>query len=135
MNYAELSRKVEEHVINYFNSREDPQLTYHNLDHTLGVVKAAKQIADNYQLDDKGLFIVITAAWFHDIGYLKGAKMARVFLHKSGVDSETIQTITGCIIATTLPQNPKTTLEEIVCDADLSHLGSDDFLEKSKLLW
>src|SRR6476620_12034244 len=103
MNYAELSRKVEEHVINYFNSREDPQLTYHNLDHTLGVVKAAKQIADNYQLDDKGLFIVITAAWFHDIGYLKGAekheekgaKMARVFLHKSGVDSETIQTITG----------------------------------------
>jgi predicted metal-dependent HD superfamily phosphohydrolase len=142
MNYAELSKKVEEHVISYFNSRENPQLTYHNLDHTLSVVKAAKQIADDYQLSDKELFIVTAAAWFHDIGYLKGAekheekgaKMAHVFLHKSGVNSESIQTITECILATTLPQNPKTTLEEIVCDADLSHLGSDDFWEKSKLL-
>ena len=101
MNYAELSKKVEEHVINYFHSHQDPQLTYHNLDHTLGVVKAAIQIADHYQLNDRDFFIVTAAAWFHDMGYLKGAekheekgaKMAQVFLHQSGVDKETIQTI------------------------------------------
>ena len=64
----------------------------------------------------------------------KVPKWLRIFLHELGVDTETIQTITDCIIATTLPQNPKTKLEEIVCDADLFHLGTDDFLEKNKLI-
>jgi len=142
MNYAELSKKAEEYVINYFTFHQKPQLTYHNLDHTMAVVKAATQIADHYQLSEKDLFIVTAAAWFHDVGYLKGldnheesgAKMGREFLNRSGVDEETIETISHCIIATTLPQNPKTKLEEIVCDADLFHFGTDDFWEKNKLL-
>jgi hypothetical protein len=33
-----------------------------------------------------------------------------------------------------MPQSPKTLLEEIVCDADLFHLGTDKFKEKDKLL-
>src|SRR4051794_30245584 len=142
MNYPDLSKKAEEYVINYFNSHQNPQLVYHNLDHTIAVVKAAIQIAEYYQLNEKDVFIVTTAAWFHDIGYLKGfdnheekgAKMAQEFLNKSSVDEETIQTISHCIIATTLPQSPKTELEEIVCDADLFHFGTDNFWEKNKLL-
>jgi hypothetical protein len=31
------------------------------------------------------------------------------------------------IMATAIPQLPKTTLEEILCDADLDYLGRDDF--------
>jgi putative nucleotidyltransferase with HDIG domain len=141
MNYTELSKKVEAHQLNYFRLHQDHQLVYHNLDHTLEVVKAAIQIANHYQLDERDFFIVIAAAWFHDIGYFqgahnheaKGAEMARAFLYESGVDKETIQMISNCIIATTLPQNPKTRLEEIVCDADLFHFGKDDFWERNKL--
>ena len=32
------------------------------------------QIADHYQLNERDFFIVTTAAWFHDIGYLNGAE-------------------------------------------------------------
>ncbi len=33
-----------------------------------------------------------------------------------------------------MPQNPTNKLEEIICDADLSHLGRTSFMEESKLL-
>ena len=43
--------------------------------------------------------------------------------------------MTGCINATRMPQNPGYTLiEKIICDADLFHLGTDAFDEKSKML-
>jgi len=142
MNYFKLSKEVEEHVVKYFQSHRDSQLPYHNLDHTRGVVKAAMQIADHSQLNERDFFIVITAAWFHDVGYFhgvenhekKGAEIAQDFLYRLDVDKETIQTICDCILASTLPQKAQTKLEEIVCDADLFHLGTDDFLEKNKLI-
>lgn len=142
INYSALSQKVEAYVINYFKSHHDPQLTYHNFDHTFRVVKAASEIAMQYRLNEKDFFIVTTAAWFHDIGYFKGAenheakgaKIASAFLNDAGVDKETIQSVIGCIMATALPQNPKTRLEEIVCDADLFHLGTDSFSERNKLM-
>jgi len=140
--YSALSAIVEEHVVNYFKIHYNPQLTYHNFDHTLGVVKAAAEIAMHYKLSKRDFFIVTTAAWFHDIGYFKGAenheekgtKVCRAFLRDLGVDTETTQSVTECIIATALPQNPKTKLEEIVCDADFFHLGTDLFFERDKLI-
>ena len=142
MNFEESSKKVEEHLTTYFETNQNPLLVYHNLDHTLGVVRAATQIGQHYQLNERDLFIVTTAAWFHDVGYLKGidnheqrgVKMAKAFLNKLGVDKDTIQEISRCILATILPQTPVSTLEEIVCDADLFHFGTDDFWERSKLL-
>jgi hypothetical protein len=38
------------------------------------------------------------------------------------------------ILATKIPQNPHNLLEEIVCDADLYHLGTDHFSELNKML-
>lgn len=142
VNYSALSEKVEEHVVNYFKSHLNPQLTYHNFHHTFGVVKAAAEIAMQCKLSEKDFFIVTTAAWFHDIGYFKGAenheengtKMARAFLKDLGVDKETTQSVIDCIMATALPQNPKTKLQEIVCDADFFHLGTDGFFERNKLM-
>ena len=43
MNYTDLSLKVERHVQNYFHSRNNSRLPYHNLEHTLMVVEAASQ--------------------------------------------------------------------------------------------
>ncbi|HLG40623.1 MAG TPA: Pycsar system effector family protein [Chitinophagaceae bacterium] len=126
----------------FFQSQKNKLFIYHNLVHTQSVVKAASQIANHYQLNEKDFFIVTTSAWFHDAGYFedmnnhetKGTEMAATFLRKNGVPEDIIQTITGCIIATRLPQNPKNKLEEIVCDADLFHLGTDDFAENNKLM-
>ena len=142
MDYSSLTKKVEEYVINYFQWHYNPQLTYHDFDHTFGVVKASAEIAIRYKLNERDFFIVTTAAWFHDVGYLKsaenheekGAKIAAAFLKGLAIDKETIQSVVDCIMATTLPQNPKTVLEEIVCDADLFYLGTDSFFERNKLM-
>jgi predicted metal-dependent HD superfamily phosphohydrolase len=142
MHNQELSKKVQDHLQSLFYSQKDKTFIYHNLSHTQSVVKAATQIANHYQLNEKDFFIVTTAAWFHDAGYFadsknhekKGAEMAATFLRNNSVDEETIRVIGNCILATRIPQKPNTKLEEIVCDADLFHLGTDDFPENNKLM-
>jgi predicted metal-dependent HD superfamily phosphohydrolase len=142
MNYAELSKKIEEHIESLFHAQKDKTFIYHNLDHTETVVKAASQIANHYQLNEKDFFIVTSAAWFHDSGYFtdsknheaKGAELATAFLRNNFIDEETVQAVVNCILATKIPQTPKNRLEEIVCDADLFHLGTDEFDEKNKLM-
>jgi hypothetical protein len=39
-----------------------------------------------------------------------------------------------CIAATEMPQSPQSHLAEIMCDADLYHLASDNYAEKAELL-
>jgi predicted metal-dependent HD superfamily phosphohydrolase len=142
MNYLEILDDVKTHVEHLFSSAADDKLIYHNLTHTEHVVKHVVEIADHYKLTDLDFFIVQCAAWFHDIGYLQGkdqhekagADAVAVFLNGQGVDPSTIQAIQGCIMATQMPQNPKNLLEEIICDADLYHLGSNSFKDRNKLM-
>jgi predicted metal-dependent HD superfamily phosphohydrolase len=142
MNYPEFSKMVQDHVLSLFRSQKDKTFIYHNLAHTESVVKASSQIANHYQLNEKDFFIVTTAAWFHDTGYFtdyknheaKGGEMAATFLRNNYLDEVTVTAVVNCILATRVPQSPKNQLEEIVCDADLFHLGTDDFPENNKLM-
>jgi HD superfamily phosphodiesterase len=122
MNYAELSKKVQDQVQSIFHSQKDKTFIYHSLGHTQNVVKAASQIANHYQLNEKDFFIVTTAAWFHDAGYfsdsnnheVKGAEMAAGFLRANGAEEQLVRSVADCILATRMPQSPKNQLEEIV---------------------
>lgn len=142
MNYKTLLEKVAHHVLSMFKDHSKHGYPYHNKAHTQFVVDSAIQIANHYQLDDKDFFIVVTAAWFHDTGYLytivnheqESAKRANAYLKSIEVQNDTIAHINQCIMATVMPQNPKDLLGEIMCDADLFHLGTDAFIEKYKLL-
>ncbi|CAN5551603.1 hypothetical protein BH10BAC3_BH10BAC3_38960 [soil metagenome] len=143
MNYVQLLEKVKEEMISFFEAHETPALAYHNITHTKMVVSKAGQIARHYQLNDHDFFVVTTAAWFHDAGYyttgargheLSGAAIAEKFLTIQKALPATIEAVGNCIIATTLPQSPQSLLEQIVCDADLFHLGTDDFSDCNKLM-
>jgi HD superfamily phosphodiesterase len=142
MNYYTLLDEVKQYVTSYFHTHANDKLIYHNQVHTENVVNAAIEIANHYRLNDLDYFIVVTAAWFHDIGYYtdparheeKGAEEATVFLKRKGVDETTVQTVAQCIRATRLPQNPETLLEKIVADADLFHLGTSKFAEFNKVM-
>ncbi len=143
MNYPQLLEEVKTYALHFFKTHHDPKIVYHNQSHTEQVVKAATDAAAYYNLGEHDLFVVVTAAWFHDAGYYTGpaqgheqraSELVALFLRERGVDEETIKAIQGCIMATRLPQAPVGLLEQIVCDADLSHLGSDAFSEKNKLL-
>ena len=134
MNYDRLLEKTREYVLSYYKKHENPNLVYHNRQHTEDVVDAATQIAGHYQLSEGNHFVVIAAAWFHDIGYMvdidnhedKGIELATTFFEKHKLEDIHIKLVCGCIAATKMPQSPTSLIEEILCDADLFHLGMDE---------
>lgn len=142
MNYKHLQEEVKKHVLDYFQAHHDERLVYHNLEHTQDVVKATMQIANHYQLSDKDFFIVTTGAWFHDTGYFediknheqKGAELATSFLKSKDVPADIRNSVEQVILATKMPQRPTNQLENILCDGDLFHLGTEDFSNKRKLM-
>jgi predicted metal-dependent HD superfamily phosphohydrolase len=142
MEFQQLLENVKQYVLNYFDVHHEPDLLYHDVKHTQAVVSAATQIANHYQLNDEDFFVVVTAAWFHDIGYFTdkanheaaAAQLAANFLKPLKVSDAIIKKIDGCVLATKMPQKPTGQLQEIVCDADLFHLGTDDFADKNKEL-
>ncbi len=115
---------------------------YHDLTHTKETVAFGREIAEGTGLSEQSVLLVLLACWFHDIGYIdspieheeKSAEIAERFLVEEGIDKETIEIIKGCIHATKIPQSPRNQLQQIVCDADLSNLGSDNYKKKSELL-
>lgn len=143
MDYISIQEQTQHYVRSLFDAHIEGKLIYHNLYHTEKVVEAATEIAGHYNLTGRDLFIVTVAAWFHDTGYLtglpsgheeRGAGMMEAFLSGTPVDPETVAAIRGCILATKMPQSHANMLENIVCDADLFHLGTDEFVERNKLM-
>ncbi|MGF7037420.1 Pycsar system effector family protein [Mucilaginibacter lappiensis] len=142
MKFQQLLDEVKHYVISYFDVHHDPELIYHNLKHTKDVVAAATQVANHYQLSDEDFFIVISAAWFHDTGYFtdknnhetKSVDIANHLLKQLNIEVSVIDKVNACIMATRMPQKPTNLLEEILCDADLFHLGTDDFRDKTRLM-
>ncbi|GAB2531633.1 HD domain-containing protein [Spirosoma aerophilum] len=137
---TKLIHQIETYVVYYFKEHPRPDLTYHSLAHTQGVVKAAEQLVRHYKLKETEELVVLAATWFHDVGYLSGspenheersADLAASYLMELHVSSELIEQVKGCILATRLPQSPTNRLEEIVCDADMFHLASDEYTNKS----
>ncbi|AFH49500.1 Hypothetical protein IALB_1793 [Ignavibacterium album JCM 16511] len=132
-----LIKKSESYVKNILSERCPNNYRYHNYYHVQKVVEAAITISESEKVTDEEKEIIILACLFHDIGYIdicegheiKSCVYARNFLSKENYPEKRIQQIESCILATKIPQQPKNKLEMIVCDADLHHLGSDDFLE------
>jgi predicted metal-dependent HD superfamily phosphohydrolase len=108
---------------------------YHDVRHTLDVIEQSQAIGKLEGVTPRELEILKIAALFHDTGFLKvrsGHEQASIdfFQAVGGLSSLTYEDcdiITGCIAATHMPQNPKTHLERIICDADLDYLGREDF--------
>jgi len=118
-------------------------LYYHNLKHTIDVTVQTEIIALEEKVTDEEMFLLKTAALFHDAGFLLGysqhedmsAQLARNILPKYKYLPEQISTICELIAVTKLPHNPKNKIEEIICDADLDYLGRDDYLPVSRDLY
>lgn len=129
---------VEAYVTNHITTKISKDYTYHDLQHTKNVVDAAKEIASYLSLPAKDLEMLCLAAWFHDVGYDEGpegheqrsADHARQYLAEKDYPEENIRVIEGCILATKMPSNPEGLLQEILCDADFSHLGKRNYWDR-----
>jgi predicted metal-dependent HD superfamily phosphohydrolase len=133
----ETLNRVKKFATDILKNELSEEFIYHDLNHTLRVVEAVERIGRESNLSDDELDLVTISAWFHDTGYKNGcvkheesgALIARNFLESLDYPSETISRVEGCIMASQMPQNPTNLLEEILCDADLSHLAGEDYAE------
>jgi HD superfamily phosphodiesterase len=135
---------IKTHVEILFTAHAQPYLLYHNFDHTQQAVEYAEVIAAHYSLKEDLLLILLAAAWFHDTGHLlsdiekheeKGVWIMRAFLSSRLVDERTRVEIGRCIMATKIPVQPFTLIEQILCDADTYHLGTPDFRTRDAAVW
>jgi predicted metal-dependent HD superfamily phosphohydrolase len=134
---------VEEYVVKLFTENLPEEMTYHNLDHTRYVAKQARIIGKESGLTEMEQDIAIAAAWFHDIGVLystedhesESQKIAREYLSTEDIPGEVIDQVHHCIEATRMPQDPgDDPLAAVLCDADMSYLSEDFYIERTMLL-
>lgn len=137
-----ITQAASEYIYDLMKDKLPGIYVYHNYKHTSEVVDAVKKIANKSDLSDEDLEIVSIAGWFHDSGFTKqyenhedaSIEIAKNFLKENNYPEEKIEKVVNCINATRFPQDPKNILEEIICDADLFHLGTKDYDDKSDLL-
>ncbi len=137
-----LINEVEKFVSGLLENETPVDYTYHTLTHTQNVVKNAVFIGTNEKLPDEEMEILMLAAWFHDVGYLKkykgheeaSAEMAVKFLERYGVEENTRIAVAESIRATAFPQSPESRVPKVLCDADFMHLGQENYFEQAEKL-
>jgi len=110
---------------------------YHNLNHTKSVVNMAKKLGVESGLDESRLELLLSAAWFHDCGYINGGAEGHEERSCILVDEELSdyftdlerEKIKNAIKATEWPQNPSSNIGELLADADVHTLGTKEFDE------
>ncbi|AZQ65039.1 hypothetical protein EI427_22730 [Flammeovirga pectinis] len=136
-NYNELVLLTKEYA-----SKHITELPFHNMTHTENVVRAVREIGEAENLSEKEIQLLEISAWFHDTGYTSvgcsnhescSASLSFDFL-SSKLEEPDLETIKGCIMATRIPQTPRNLMEQVMCDSDLSHLGTSNFQLYSEAL-
>lgn len=131
----ELVAFCQEHARREIPLRVPETYCFHDLVHTEQMVGSLRLLAAEAQLTDDDTAILEMAGWFHDQGYTEGPAghearskaIARQALSEQGASEDLIQQVESCIGATQMPQNPQNRLQSLMCDADLSHLGTPEY--------
>ncbi|MEO6813501.1 MAG: YitT family protein [Ginsengibacter sp.] len=118
-------------------------LHYHNVEHTQRVLASTILLAQAENISEEDLIILKTAALFHDAGFLEtytgheeiSCEMARKWLPRFEYNNEQIEKICKLILVTKMPQSASSKLEEIICDADLFYLGTNQYIAISNSLY
>ena len=142
-NQNTLESLAADYVQELYQTKSKPSLYFHNFQHIEAVVKACSDMAAYYMLAKDDRNALMLAAWLHDTGYLESdsaeheiasVQIAKKFMSENSLSEEFIAKVEALILVTKMPQQPKDLPQQIICDADLSHLGSDDFSDLSKAL-
>jgi predicted metal-dependent HD superfamily phosphohydrolase len=137
-----MTETVEDYITRFFREKMPKEYVYHDFTHTQDVVRACRQIGIMEGLSLEELEILEVAAWFHDTGYDKGpenhenrsAEYADRFLSTIEYPEDKLEDVLACIRVTKVPQKPMNKLQQIICDADLSHLGDKSYWMRNACL-
>ena len=133
---------IKEYILKKLDGLSD-RLTYHNKQHTLDVLNSVNEILEHEKVSDTEARLLRTAALMHDTGFLdvymnhevKSCIYAKEWLPQFEYTEKEIMKICGMIMATKIPHHPKNKLEEMMCDADLDYLGTENYDEISARLY
>ncbi|MEY2923512.1 MAG: hypothetical protein RLZZ337_52 [Bacteroidota bacterium] len=136
-------RKLKAFVVEKIQKEIPATLTYHGLHHTLDVLRVCNDYIKRLSIQPKDAHLLRTAALMHDIGIMwnyqnheeQGMDFVRNELPKWDYSQAEIERVCGMIQATRIPQNPMNILEQIICDADLDYLGTDQFYSIGETLF
>jgi HD superfamily phosphodiesterase len=134
--------KAEKYVFSLLTKELNSNYLYHNLSHTQRVVNATKELIEGEQISEVDANVLLFAAWFHDVGYIKGTenheeasvRIATTFLEEYNYDDSIIEQVSQLIRATKMDTEPESILEKIMKDADCNHLAKKSFSDISDLL-
>lgn len=118
-------------------------LTYHDVSHVMDVLNVCNQYIKRNKIKGTDAYLLRIGALVHDLGFTKstqnheevGAEMAQKIMESLNMDPEHIEIVRGLVMATKIPQNPKTELQKIICDSDLDYLGRKEYFEISGKLY
>jgi predicted metal-dependent HD superfamily phosphohydrolase len=143
MNYQDSLKMISDQAIRLYQANADDRLFYHNLAHTNRLLDAINKLQAHYQLDDKNLFIVSSAAWLADLEIINSGSISHEikttaftekFLESQGMETALIDEIKNCILVVS-KQRPAVSLnEKIICDAGSFYFGSASFAIYNKLM-
>ena len=128
--------KIRNFIINELTTKSLDDCYYHGTDHSLEVEQACISIAKTEKsLTSKEIELLSIAALSHDIGHIEsmddhevlGCNFINNIMPDFGYSQEDISIVESLILVTKFPHKPKTLLEDIICDADLSYIGTDKY--------
>lgn len=116
---------------------------YHDSRHTEDVIRQVQEISYREGVGAEDIELLKLSALYHDLGFLvqranHEAAGVAIFMEEaadSGISESAKENIAQLILVTKIPQQPKTLLESIICDADLDYLGREDFPTIAEFLY
>lgn len=141
VNAEQLLKETETYVQEFFAEKISKEYVFHDWEHTLQTVAAVRMIGEGFEFSEHDLLLLQLATWFHDTGYAEGPKgheersceYATAYF-KDKLSDKDLAVVLGCIRCTKVPQRPDTLLEQVICDADLSHLGMESYWDRTSRL-
>lgn len=139
---SSLVPKTYDYCVDFLERSRCKSLPFHSVEHTKDVYNYSKTIAQYEEVFGAELEPVLIAALFHDTGMAEtyadheelSAVFAEEYLKKNDYPEDKITIVKNCILATKMPQKPKTKAEKIICDADLYHLGIEEYIFRNERL-
>lgn len=115
----------------------------HDFNHAIQLKAYAETIGEHTGLTPDEMNLLRVCALFQDAGYInyseeyreESIKIASDFLAKNQVDQPTIDHVSEIIRATKIPQAPRDKIAEVMCDAVLMYIATDNAIEQVDLLY
>ncbi|MFA7273560.1 MAG: HD domain-containing protein [Crocinitomicaceae bacterium] len=133
---------MRENILSRLENELPTNLSYHDINHTLAVEKAALKLGEMENLSEEDFLILRTAILYHDAGYVvqytdneKFAKeMVRKDLPEFGYSNEQIQKILNIIHSTQRQTTSASHLDELMSDCDHDYFGRNNYTKIAQKL-